>query len=267
MSVFDPYTLYKRTYKKTHKGQIIQQKPTHVHSPIIKSEIPRSLSVLKTFNYTIFPNDTSIFPQTLNIPMSTLYAEVRQAPSGETISYIDYSSVFAMLRQLYPPYLTSIGINANNYADLIESVELYVDFNDLEVFFSPGRAQNIISIGFENIPNGWSCNTGTAIGSGAQQATCFFVAKVSGLQMFCYPRQTTGEVIINIDTLEQMTSSIDFKLEGLDILQYIFASSGSPQTGDIFTGFMSHNNGTGGSSTIYASVDFNLSILPKSQNL
>ena len=55
MSVFDPYSLYHRKYRKTHKGQVIQQKPTDYKTPILKEEIPRSLSVLKTFRYTIIP--------------------------------------------------------------------------------------------------------------------------------------------------------------------------------------------------------------------
>ena len=72
MSFFDPQGLYYHRQKSTRKGQIIQKKPQPKNGAIGYDEIPRSLSVLKTFQYQIFPPGTT-YPQTLHRDLSWGY--------------------------------------------------------------------------------------------------------------------------------------------------------------------------------------------------
>ena len=98
MSVFDPYSLYHRKYRKTHKGQVIQQKPTDYKTPILKEEIPRSLSVLKTFRYTIIPPDIPLSITSNLSWVTNRYINL----GGETIHNDTYTTDNINLKNTYP---------------------------------------------------------------------------------------------------------------------------------------------------------------------
>lgn len=60
MSFFDPHKVYYHHQKSTKKGQIIQKKPQPKNGAIGYDEIPRSITVLKTFKYQVYPPNFSI---------------------------------------------------------------------------------------------------------------------------------------------------------------------------------------------------------------
>lgn len=78
MSIFDPHGVYFHYQKKSHKGQVIQKKPAPNKSAVSKDDIPRAITTLKNFRYTIYP--PGVTPPTPPVP--TYYAF-----TGTSISY------------------------------------------------------------------------------------------------------------------------------------------------------------------------------------
>lgn len=119
MSIFDPHALYYHPEKKTHKGQIIQKKPTNLQHAISKSEIPRSISVLKSYGYDVYP-------------------------PGESIKTTIYSDTICKT------YVFNVNINAREYTRSFNTV-----WNDISLDFANIlNERNIVSFEMSlNIPS------------------------------------------------------------------------------------------------------------------
>ena len=97
MSSFDPYSLFVTPKRKTHRGQIIQQKPQETNYAITKKEIPRSLSVLQTYGYTIYSpgqQPVSFQESTIFIPFYLYANPVSKTSYSFTTSNIDLVNFF-----------------------------------------------------------------------------------------------------------------------------------------------------------------------------
>lgn len=63
MSYFDPYYLYSHPQRKTHKGQVIQKRPTDVPYGINDEDMKKAIHVLKNYGYYISKNPFPSYPQ------------------------------------------------------------------------------------------------------------------------------------------------------------------------------------------------------------
>lgn len=63
MSYFDPHHLFSKRYKKTHKGQVIQQKPYGIVNPLPTTYLPQAISLVQSQGYKVFRNGNSLIYQ------------------------------------------------------------------------------------------------------------------------------------------------------------------------------------------------------------
>lgn len=111
MSSFDPFSLYRTPKHRTHHGQIIQQKPNEPSYAITRKEIPRSLSVLQTYGYTIYSPGSApsnIFSETIFIPVQHNISPTLQNYSLNT-NALDLSSRYPF-SEILPSQIQSFSI-------------------------------------------------------------------------------------------------------------------------------------------------------------
>lgn len=53
MSLFDPHRLYRKQYRKSHKGQIIQQRPVEEKTAISQQDIDKAIKLVRSLNLTV----------------------------------------------------------------------------------------------------------------------------------------------------------------------------------------------------------------------
>ena len=149
MSLFDPYNLYQRKYKKTHKGQIIRQKPTNYQPPIVESEIPRSRLVLKSFGYSIYPPHY-LFGENFSIPFTFIETGLEQTSLNLTVNYLwpllqaKYSSLSDFIENNLSYNTSSIGI------DIISATFIF-GICDVHVKFYTNNGSNLVHNQFANL--------------------------------------------------------------------------------------------------------------------
>ena len=84
MSFFDPHGLYYHRQKSTRKGQILQKKPQSKNGAIDYDEVPRSIAVLKSFQFHIYPPSWRL-PQSYSLPF--IYSRFNTSFDSLTISF------------------------------------------------------------------------------------------------------------------------------------------------------------------------------------
>lgn len=131
MSLFDPYHINKRRVRKSHKGQVIQQRISKDYYAISPDELPRSIKVLKSYGYTISPPGQdpepvqTIFKDGLSLPLTINF---------NTGSSMQYTVKFNDILTVIGNRLDSILVYENNVVDslvefYITSIEYYVNTN------------------------------------------------------------------------------------------------------------------------------------------
>ena len=62
MSYFDPYQLYSHPQRKSHRGQVIQKRPTDVPYGINDHDMKKAITVLTNYGYYISKNPPTTYP-------------------------------------------------------------------------------------------------------------------------------------------------------------------------------------------------------------
>lgn len=108
MSLFDPYQINKRRVKKSHKGQVIQQRPSKDYFAISPSELPRSLQVIKSY-----------LPSLLNHRKSVLITLQPTDSTSINQFYISFNGVWQLVKNQFRSEL-------NFPTDLVKSFQLHI---------------------------------------------------------------------------------------------------------------------------------------------
>ena len=116
MSIFDPQHLYVHHQKKTHKGQIIQKRPTNLEFAASQQDFQKAVKIIQTYGY--------------QIARSLGFAYAFYSGTVET-NYFDYKSIFnSTVRQKLLDVNPNIFSNTFNLARIIINLECArFDFN------------------------------------------------------------------------------------------------------------------------------------------
>lgn len=117
MSYFDPYFLYSHPQRKSHKGQVIQKKPTDVPYGFNDQDLKRAITIVTNYGYYISRTPPPSYPNRLTLAYSVQVSNTTDS-SSHTFSIDDFlqidNSIRNILSTTYPFLSTLQSVSAIN---------------------------------------------------------------------------------------------------------------------------------------------------------
>lgn len=144
MSIFDPYQVNKRSTRKTHKGQVLRQKPNSIPGAASKEDLDKAIKICRSYGLLVLDHIPSPEPIYVTDHLLLMIPDAEEGAinyvNGTTQSHT-ISEDWTELRAQVPEYLTNL-VNSDKIRNSLCYVALVsFNFNGVHVN-SSGSNQN-----------------------------------------------------------------------------------------------------------------------------